>query len=248
MPEDHATWRDWLAVGSTFARIDDLDEEQKAELRSGATVKTAVVIRDGMLWGSIFRFEPAMDPRRLAALFYDFAGQCRFVPGMPITRVVQRSGKRSRVYHRINPIVFLWPRADRWQSSSWFRAGTYAYELDEEVFEEAGGHAIRWTIPLEKQVLGGRENGEILFTPHEGGALITYNNATAPFGYTQLKFLLPGRLLRWLYRSLGSIAQDYYRRTVDGFLAVAAERSSDDLEADLAVMLEHLAEGDPLRG
>ncbi|MCP4871137.1 MAG: hypothetical protein GY898_20710 [Proteobacteria bacterium] len=233
-------WRDWLEVGSTFARIGGLTDEQRAALHRGETVKTDVVIRDGLLWGSIFRFDPNGRPRQLAGMFYDFEGQARYVPGMPVVRVVTRAGKRSRVFHRINPIVFLWPGADRFQSSWWFRAGMYSYELDEEVFEEPGGHSIRWTIPLAKQVLGGRENGEIMFTEHEGGALITYNNATAPFGYAQLKWLLPKRLLAWLYRSLGGIAQDYYRRTVDGVLRVAGELSAEQLEADEARLLEDL--------
>ena len=52
----------------------------------------------------------------------------------------------------------------------------------EEVFStptDAGpGYAIRWTIPLETQVMGARENGEIMFTKMGEGTLMSYNNAT----------------------------------------------------------------------
>jgi len=245
LPAADRTWADWEAVGGDFARLPSLSEAQQQALHGGQTVQTEVVLRDGMLWGSVFRFEPALSALELAAVFYDFAGQRRFVPGMPVTRVVARDGKRSRVYHRINPVVFFWPGAQRLWPPWLFGLLTYAYELDEEVFEHDDGHSIRWTIPLAEQVLGGRENGEILFTEHRCGVLISYNNATAPFGYPQLKRLLPGRVVSWLVGSMGSVAQAYYRRTVEGFVALVDRLDAEERAAAVAAMTEHLREPPP---
>ena len=123
---------------------------------------------------------------------------------------------------------------------------TYSYQLDEEVFvipgEPGPGYSIRWTIPLETQVLGARENGEIRFTPMGTGTLITYNNATEPFGYNHLKALLPSQFLRRIYHGLGGIASDYYQRTVNGFLKVANELSPHEIQADIAEMRALLEE------
>ena len=234
-------WRDWHTVGDDFRRFERLPEvEQKAIMR-GETVASEVVINDDMLWGSVFRYEASMKPEALAAVFHDYDGQYRFVPGMPETRVVNRTGKLHRVFHRINPITFLSHGAQTSWPAWLYNALCYSYQLDEEVFstptDDGPGYAIRWTIPLETQVMGARENGEIMFTRMGEGTLMSYNNATEPFGYKTLKAIFPEGLLTKLYVGMGNIASDYYKRTVEGFLDVAKDMSEDALKVDIDRML-----------
>ena len=73
----------------------------------GETVASEVVINDDLLWGSVFRYEPSMPPEELAAIFHNYNGQCRYVPGMPVTQVINQTGKLHRVFHRINPVTFF---------------------------------------------------------------------------------------------------------------------------------------------
>ena len=100
-------WRDWHTVGSDFRRFEGLSKLEQDAIMRGDTVASEVMINDDMLWGSVFRYEPSMKPEALAAIFHDYDGQYRFVPGMPETRVVNRTGKLHRVFHRINPITFF---------------------------------------------------------------------------------------------------------------------------------------------
>ena len=86
--------------------------------------------------------------------------------------------------------------------------------------------------------MGARENGEIMFTKMGSGTLMSYNNATEPFGYKNLKKLLPSSALTKLYLWMGTIASDYYKRTVEGFLDVSKSLSADEIRQDVARMLE----------
>jgi len=233
-------WHDWTAVGEVFTRFDQLTQAEQSAVLAGKTVASRVTLKDELLWGSVFKHEPTMSPKTLAAVFCDYDGQYRYVPGMPVTRVVNRTGKLSRVFHRINPVTFIAPGAQRSWPSWLYNRLTYSYELDEEVFstptEEGPGFSIRWTIPLDTQVLGARENGEIMFTQMGSGTLISYNNATGLFGHKYLKALLPSSWLARLYRFFGTIACDYYRRTVDGFLEVATQLDAAELDRDVQSM------------
>jgi hypothetical protein len=234
-------WRDWHTVGCEFRRFEGLSQLDQEAVMRGETIASKVVINDDMLWGSIFRYEASMSPEALASIFHDYDGQYRFVPGMPETRVLHRTGKLHRVFHRINPITFFSHGAQTSWPSWLYKALCYSYQLDEEVFStptaDGPGYAIRWTIPLETQVLGARENGEIMFTQMGVGTLISYNNATEPFGYNVLKAILPKGLLHRLYISLGNTACDYYKRTVEGFLDIAQEMNADDIQSDIDKML-----------
>ncbi len=240
-------WDDWQVVGRSFRRFDDLEEDRRAEVRRGTTHATPVTIRDDLLWGSVFRFVRDVAPVALAAVFHDYDGQVRFVPGMTETRVVGWAGKCARVYHRINPLTFVAPAAQRRWPAAIYGALTYAYFLDEEVFpvaaEEGEGYAIRWTIPVDTQVLGARENGEIQFTPFSGGTLVTYNNATEPFGYRALRAWLPDRFVERGYGALGELARDYYRRTVDGFVESASVLAAAEVGMAIERMQLRLREG-----
>ena len=86
--------------------------------------------------------------------------------------------------------------------------------------------------------MGARENGEIMFTKMGEGTLMSYNNATEPFGYKRLKKLLPSGTLTKLYLWMGTIASDYYKRTVEGFLEVSKGLSREEIRQDVARMLE----------
>ena len=234
-------WRDWHTVGSDFRRFDGLSKLEQDAIMRGDTVASEVMINDDMLWGSVFRYEPSMKPEALAAIFHDYDGQYRFVPGMPETRVVNRTGKLHRVFHRINPITFFSHGAQTSWPAWLYNALCYSYQLDEEVFStptaEGPGYAIRWTIPLETQVLGARENGEIMFTRMGEGTLMSYNNATEPFGYKALQSIFPQSILSKLYISLGNVACDYYKRTVEGFLATAQSMTTEAIQTDIDRML-----------
>ena len=235
-------WKDWHRVGDDFRRFESLPNDQQALIMRGETVASEVVINDDLLWGSVFRYEASMPPEELAAIFHNYGGQCRYVPGMPVTEVVNQTGKLHRVYHRINPVTFFAHGAQSSWPSWLYNALCYSYQLDEEVFAtptEAGpGYAIRWTIPLETQVMGARENGEIMFTRMGEGTLMSYNNATEPFGYKKMKALLPEGLLSKTYIWMGTIASDYYKRTVEGFLEVSKSLSRDEIQRDVAIMLD----------
>jgi hypothetical protein len=239
-------WDDWQTVGGGFTRFEQLNNHEQADILAGKTLLSPVTIKDDLLWGSVFRFEPTMTPESLAAVFGDYDGQYRYVPGMPLTRTVNRQGKLSRVFHKINPVTFFADGAQRTWPRWLYDRMTYSYELDEEVFStptaEGPGYAIRWTIPLETQVLGAREHGEIMFTVQDEGTLITYNNATEPFGYQNLQKVVPEEWLERAYQALGSLAQDYYRRTVEGFIDVARQLGTDEIEADVRAMRQQLAE------
>ena len=76
-------WRDWHTVGDDFRRFERLPEVEQKAIMHGETVASEVVINDDMLWGSVFRYEASMKPEALAAVFHDYDGQYRFVPGMP---------------------------------------------------------------------------------------------------------------------------------------------------------------------
>ena len=234
-------WRDWHTVGDDFRRFEILPEAEQHAIMQGETVASEVVINDDMLWGSVFRYEPSMKPEALASVFHDYDGQYRYVPGMPETRVVNKTGKLHRVFHRINPITFLSHGAQTSWPGWLYNAMCYSYQLDEEVFstptEEGPGYAIRWTIPLETQVMGARENGEIMFTRMGEGTLMSYNNATEPFGYKSMKAIMPHGFLEKMYISMGNVASDYYKRTVEGFLDVAKGLSEDEIKEDIDRML-----------
>ena len=235
-------WRDWHTVGDDFRRFENLSSADQDAIRGGETVASKVIINDDLLWGSVFRYEPSMQPEELAAIFHNYNGQCRYVPGMPVTQVVNQTGKLHRVFHKINPITFFSHGAQTSWPSWLYNALCYSYQLDEEVFatptQQGPGYAIRWTIPLETQVMGARENGEIMFTKMGDGTLMSYNNATEPFGYKNLKALLPEGMLRKLYLWMGTIACDYYKRTVDGFLQVSKSLSREEIRQDIARMFE----------
>lgn len=245
LAENHGLWSDWNTVGTDFRRFADVTADEQRRIAAGETVASPVAIRDDLLWGSVLRFVDGVRPEALAAIFADYDGQYRYVPGMPVTRVLARRGALCRVHHRINPLTFVLPRAQQsWPSAIYDRL-TYAYQLDEQVFpvtdDGAPGYAIRWTIPLETQVLGARENGEIMFTEKDRGTLVTYNNATEPFAYEQLQRLMPERLLRRFYLAAGRLARDYYIRTVEGFIEVATTLPEADIEHDIERMRASLA-------
>ena len=230
-------WGDWSVVGKCFRRLDSLSEMDRQTVARGETLVSRVMIADNLLWGSVFRYEALLSPEALAAVFSDYAGQWRYVPGMPVTKVSRQRGKLHRVFHRSNPVTFIAPQAQsRWPAWLYNRL-PYSYELDEEVFPQSSnsglGYSIRWTIPLETQVLGARENGEICFTPMQGGTLITYNNATEPFGYRKLQGMMPRRLLTRVYRSLGGIASDYYQRTVNNFVDVMSTLAEQEIQTEI---------------
>ena len=235
-------WKDWHTVGDDFRRFERLSKSDQEAILRGETVASEVVINDDLLWGSVFRYEPSMSPEELAAIFHNYNGQYRYVPGMPVTEVVHQKGKLHRVFHRINPVTFFSHGAQTSWPAWLYNAMCYSYQLDEEVFstptDDGPGYAIRWTIPLETQVMGARENGEIMFTKMGSGTLMSYNNATEPFGYKNLKKLLPSSALTKLYLWMGTIASDYYKRTVEGFLDVSKSLSADEIRQDVARMLE----------
>lgn len=239
--ESEAVWRDWHIVGADFRSFERLSEEDQQALWRGETVTSGVVVNDDMLWGSVFRYVPTMSPAALASVFHDYDGQYRYVPGMPETRVVEQTGKLHRVFHRISAVTFVYDRAQQTWPAWLYNAFSYTYELDEEVFRsdtsEGPGYAIRWTIPLETQILGGRENGEIRFTHMGDGTLVSYNNATEPFGYKTLKSWLPGRVVDGLCRYMGALANDYYERTVVRFIDVAEGLDEDEITANIQRML-----------
>ena len=239
--EQSAVWRDWHTVGDEFRRFEELSKAEQQSILCGETIASEVIISDDLLWGSVFSYEPSMSPESLAAIFHNYDGQFRYVPGMPETRVLRRSGKLHRVFHRINPVTFFSHKAQTLWPSWLYNALCYSYQLDEEVFStptaDGPGYTIRWTIPQEKQVLGARENGEIMFTPLGEGTLLSYNNATEPFGYQALKSLVPRKLLTKLYLSMGRFASDYYKRTVDGFLTSSKSLEQTEIDADLERML-----------
>ena len=197
---------------TTFAGSKPSKERTRGDYARGETVASEVVINDDLLWGSVFRYEPSMPPEELAAIFHNYNGQCRYVPGMPVTQVINQTGKLHRVFHRINPVTFFADGAQKSWPEWLYNAMCYSYQLDEEVFstptDTGPGYAIRWTIPLETQVMGARENGEIMFTKMGEGTLMSYNNATEPFGYKRLKKLLPSGTLTKLYLWMGTIASD----------------------------------------
>ena len=100
-------WKDWHTVGDDFRRFENLPKNEQEAIMRGETVVSEVVINDDLLWGSVFRYEPSMPPEELAAIFHNYNGQCRYVPGMPVTQVINQTGKLHRVLHRINPVTFF---------------------------------------------------------------------------------------------------------------------------------------------
>ena len=76
-----------------------------------------------------------------------------------------------------------------------------------------------------------------MFTRMGEGTLLSYNNATEPFGYQAFKSFMPKGLLTRLYLSMGRFASDYYKRTVDGFLAISKTLEQAEIDADLERML-----------
>ena len=77
----------------------------------------------------------------------------------------------------------------------------------------------------------------------QGGALVTYNNATEPFGHRALAALLPRSWTARIHLRLGALARDYYRRTVEGFLDVATRLDLSERERDVAAMRALLSAG-----
>ena len=66
---------------------------------------------------------------------------------------------------------------------------------------------------------------------------MSYNNATEPFGYKALQSIFPQSILSKLYISLGNVACDYYKRTVEGFLATAQSMTTEAIQTDIDRML-----------
>ena len=88
-------WKDWHTVGDDFRRFENLPKDEQEAIMRGETVASEVVINDDLLWGSVFRYEPSMPPEELAAIFHNYNGQCRYVPGMPVTQVINQNRKAS---------------------------------------------------------------------------------------------------------------------------------------------------------
>jgi hypothetical protein len=206
---------DWEIIGTMFQKRNELTRIDLSELQSGDTILHPTILHENLLWGSVFRLVHGVSPESLAAIFADYDHHCRFVPGMPITRVLRRDGSMSRVLHRINPLIFLIENVAQILPRWLYEFLTYSYQLDEQVSIVPGkdaAFAIRWTIPLETQVLGARENGQILLSSAPGGTLISYNNATEPFlGHLAREFEALNALLM-------PLADSYYVRTVDGLV------------------------------
>ena len=230
-------WADWRNVGEEFTRFHQLEESDQKKVLDGETVVSPVTIKDDLLTGSVFRYVPRVTPKTLAGVFSNYDGHQRFVPGMPETRVLHQHDDVSRVFHRINPVTFIAPNAQKNWPGWIYNNMTYSYEVDEQVYrQDDDSLSVRWTIPEEKRTMGARENGEITFTRMGQGTLISYNNATEPFGYHSLKQLLPEQTLQNGYGKLGSIAADYYRRTVDGFVDLVHTMNVHDLRSDITRM------------
>jgi hypothetical protein len=175
---------DWEIIGAMFQKRNGLASRDLSELQSGETILDPTILHENLLWGSVFRLVHSLSPESLAAICADYNHHCRFVPGIPITRVLRRNGSMSRFLHRINPLIFLIENVAQILPRWLYELLTYSYQLDEQVSIVPGkdaAFAIRWTIPLETQVLGARENGQILFSSAPGGTLISYNNVTEPF-------------------------------------------------------------------
>ncbi len=217
-------WDDWDSVGEKFRGFEKLSSKQQNAILRGDTVCVPVSITDRLLWGSVFRYVPDVKPEELSKIFEDYDGQSRFVPGMTETRTLAKEGDLALVYHRINPITFVDDESQELLPAWIYAALTYSYKLDEELRKfntpKGKGYSIRWAIPQEKSEPRARENGEIRFTPMKSGTLITYNNATEPFGYDLLSSVLPASVFNSCYNSLGELAQDYYCRTVDNLVVL----------------------------
>lgn len=230
--DDADRWRDWQSVGQNFRRFHQLSESSQTTILRGDTLCGPIIISDRLLWGSVYRYVPNVEPKALCDIFADYDGQSRFVPGMTVTKTIKRNKSLSLVDHCINPITFIDDAAQTTWPKWLYGLLTYSYKLDEEVrtiqTEHGTGYAIRWSIPQEKWKPQARENGEIMFTPLNAGTLITYNNATEPYGYDLVKSILPTSTFDSTYRSLGDLAKDYYRRTVDNLVKLNATLSKPD--------------------
>lgn len=233
---------DWEIIGNSFLHSECLTADEWYALINGATVVRPVQHYEDLFWGAVFRFVPDASPHDLAAVWADYNGHKRFVPGMTHTKVLSRNGSVSRVSHFINPLIFLFNEESltsllpRWL----FEALTFEYELDEQVYNEASrvsgkgsgdAFGIRWTIPVDTQwTMGSRENGEIYFSPApQGGTIISYNNATEPFHVARLmRAVLPRRLYDLGIYPVCALAGNYYARTVDGLVTLFTSRLTQD--------------------
>ena len=214
-----STFFQLIICNANATSYSDLSPADQTKVRNSKLVTIPVHLENNLLKGEIFKYLPSMTPVMLASVFFDYNQQYLFLPGMTSTHVLEWSGTRAWVRHRLNPMAFISKAPPKLFQNWFFDLGAYSYDLNEDVQYKDGTYTISWSMPQEARVLGSEEKGLIRFEPFDIGTLITYQNATEPFMYeTLFNSPHPDVMIRKIQKFLCRTAQSYYERTVSLFV------------------------------